>query len=78
MATDVKAFPHRPNPDEVSESICPKCLRTIATKRHASDLGDAEKSHVCDPMDLLQMVAWIEETNVRFVPETEFATGCAD
>jgi hypothetical protein len=29
-------------------------------------------------MDLLQMVAWIEETNVRFVPETEFATGCAD
>ena len=78
MATDVKAFPHRPNPDEARDSICPKCLRTIATKDRASDLETAEKSHSCDPMDLLQMLAWTEETNVRFVPETEFATGCAD
>ncbi len=78
MVTDVKAFPHRLNPDETRDSICPKCLRTIATEDRASDLGAAEKSHSCDPIDLLQMLASIEETNVRLVPEMDFATGCAD
>ena len=78
MAMDVKAFPYRLSPDKTRDSICPKCLRTIATKHRASDMESAEKSHICDPMDLLQMLAWTEETNVRVVPETEFATGCAD
>lgn len=41
-------FPHRRNPDGSFDSICPKCFRTVATRRHETELAQAERDHVCD------------------------------
>jgi hypothetical protein len=41
-------FPHRRNPDGSFDSICPKCFRTVATRRDEADLAQAERDHVCE------------------------------
>ena len=45
-------FPHRHNPDGTFDSICSRCLVTVATERLESDLQGAEGTHVCSDLDL--------------------------
>jgi hypothetical protein len=45
-------FPHRRNPDGSFDSICLKCLLTIANARNEADLAKHDKYHVCNPSTL--------------------------
>ncbi len=47
-------FPHRRNADGSFDSICLKCLLTIANERTETDLTKHEKHHVCIPSILSQ------------------------
>jgi hypothetical protein len=47
-------FPHRRNRDGSFDSICLKCLLTIANARIEADLAAHDKYHVCDPSILSQ------------------------
>jgi hypothetical protein len=47
-------FPHRRNRDGTFDSICLKCLLTIANSRTEADLAKHDKSHVCNPSILSQ------------------------
>jgi hypothetical protein len=47
-------FPHRRNRDGSFDSICLKCLLTIANARTEADLAKYEKYHVCNPSVLSQ------------------------
>jgi hypothetical protein len=41
-------FPHRRNTDGSYDSICLRCLLTIANSRTEADLAKREKYHVCN------------------------------
>src|SRR3954452_16683815 len=43
-------FPHRHNTDGSFDSICPRCVITIATAMDESDLSHSEAVHECDPV----------------------------
>jgi len=47
-------FPHRRNRDGSFDSICLKCLLTIANERIETDLARHDKYHVCNPSILSQ------------------------
>jgi hypothetical protein len=47
-------FPHRRNADGSFDSICLKCLLTIATARTEADLKRHEENHICIPSILSQ------------------------
>lgn len=47
-------FPHRRNRDGSIDSICLKCLLTIATARNEEDLRLHDKNHICLPSILSQ------------------------
>ena len=47
-------FPHRRNRDGSIDSICLKCLLTIATARNEADLDLHDKNHICLPLILSQ------------------------
>jgi len=47
-------FPHRRNRDGSVDSICLKCLLTIASSRTEADLAKHDKYHVCNPSALSQ------------------------
>ena len=47
-------FPHRRNRDGSFDSICLKCLLTIANARNEADLEKHEKYHVCNSSILSQ------------------------
>ena len=47
-------FPHRRNRDGSIDSICLKCLLTIATVRNELDLHLHDKNHICLPSILSQ------------------------
>ena len=47
-------FPHRRNRDGSFDSICLKCLLTIANARNEADLQMHEKYHVCNPSFIIQ------------------------
>ena len=47
-------FPHRRNRDGSFDSICLKCLLTIANARTEADLAKHDKYHVCNPSILSQ------------------------
>ena len=42
-------FPHRRNKDGSFDSICLKCLLTIANERNEADLAKHDRYHVCIP-----------------------------
>ena len=46
-------FTHRHNRDNTFDSICERCLRTIATRDSNMDFFEAEQAHACD-RDALQ------------------------
>ena len=47
-------FPHRQNRDGSFDSICRRCLLTVANTRNEADLTEHEKYHVCNPSILFQ------------------------
>jgi hypothetical protein len=47
-------YPHRQNRDGSFDSICLKCLLTIATARNEADLAKYDKNHICIPSVLSQ------------------------
>ncbi len=49
-------FPHRRNTDGSFDSICLKCLLTIAHERNEGDLAKYERYHVCNPSVISQRV----------------------
>lgn len=49
-----QTFPHRHNTDGTYDSICNRCLSTIAKVTTEADLGQFEASHVCDPASIYQ------------------------
>lgn len=51
-----RSFPRRENAEGSFDSICPRCYRTAATGRRASELEELERIHVCAAEDLLKLV----------------------
>ena len=47
-------FPHRRKADGSFDSICLKCLLTIASARTEADLKRHEENHICNPSFLFQ------------------------
>ena len=47
-------FPHRRNRDGSFDSICLKCLLTIANAKTEADLAKHDRYHVCNPSILSQ------------------------
>jgi hypothetical protein len=47
-------FPHRRNADGSFDSICLKCLLTIAKAKTEAELDRHDKNHVCIPSILSQ------------------------
>lgn len=45
-------YPHRRNRDGSVDSICPRCIATIASSSRESDLRFPEASHICEPWRL--------------------------
>jgi hypothetical protein len=54
MFPTLPAFPHRINRDGSFDSICVKCLLTVASARMEEELTIHEINHVCDPLILHQ------------------------
>ena len=50
-------FPHRRNTDGSFDSICLKCLLTVANARNEADLAKHEQYHVCIPSILFQRLS---------------------
>lgn len=40
-------FPHRRNPDGTLNSICLRCLETVASHKTEEELKELDKQHVC-------------------------------
>ena len=53
-------FAHRPNRDETFDSICRVCYRTVADHVGETDLDQAEREHVCDPLALEHLQSFRE------------------
>ncbi len=45
-------YPHRRNRDGSVDSICPRCIATIASSTREADLKCPETAHVCEPWRL--------------------------
>jgi len=45
-------FPHRRNRDGSVDSICPRCIATVASSSREADLKFPEAAHVCEPWRL--------------------------
>jgi hypothetical protein len=45
-------YPHRRNRDGSVDSICPRCIATIASSTNDGDLKWFEMAHVCQPWRL--------------------------
>jgi hypothetical protein len=55
MMFSQEKFPHRHNVDGTHDSICRKCLLTLATVEEEADLTRFESRHVCDPVRVYRM-----------------------
>ncbi len=42
-------FAHRSNLDGTMDSICPRCIETVATVYDEGELLRYEQQHICDP-----------------------------
>jgi hypothetical protein len=68
------SFAHRCNDDGTFDSICPRCIQTIAQCAQEPDLQNAEDSHVCNPSivehyrGLIEAVSDYREERKRRVP----------
>ena len=60
----MSGFRHRPNNDGSVDSICTRCLRTIASNNHEWSLAAVESQHECDPVDLMRF-GHLEFDNIR-------------
>lgn len=50
MTERLPFFPHRKNKDGSFDSICLKCLATVARANLESELEQHDQAHVCDEM----------------------------
>ena len=48
MASNRRIFLHNQNEDGDFESVCPDCLKIVATEFFESDLYPSEFVHICD------------------------------
>ena len=48
--TESSKFAHRSNLDGTMDSICPRCIATVATVYHEDELLRFEQQHICDPL----------------------------
>jgi hypothetical protein len=51
----ISGFPRRKNPDGTYDSICPRCVATIASSDNEADLLAQERKHVCDEIRLSRL-----------------------
>jgi hypothetical protein len=54
-AAPARNFPHRTNKDGSYDSICTRCLTTIATVSAEPELARHERNHTCNPIRLYQL-----------------------
>jgi hypothetical protein len=47
-------FHHRKNNPSSFDSICPRCFRTISTRRTEEELRQDEEAHLCDGNSLVR------------------------
>ena len=45
-------FAHRKNLFGTVDSICPRCIATVATVRVETELSKFEQEHICDPVSV--------------------------
>ncbi len=57
-------FAHRSNLDGTVDSICPRCIATLATAYDEAELRIFEQQHICDP-------ALVERYHGRKPPSSE-------
>ena len=48
--TPLRKFAHRKNLDRTFDSICPRCIATVATAYDERELLKFEQRHICDPV----------------------------
>lgn len=51
-SSDRPEFVRRPNRDGSSDSICKRCLATLATSKEEAELERAERDHLCQTENL--------------------------
>jgi len=59
-------FPHRRNLNGSFDSICLKCLLTIANARTEAELEQHDKDHVCSPSILSQRIFDLAHAKVGY------------
>ena len=62
-----RRFVHRANRDGSTDSICKDCFATVCTSTWETELGHAERNHVCDPI----MVARLKEIAGRMAEDDQ-------
>jgi hypothetical protein len=50
-------FAHRSRPDGTVDSICMSCYRTVAVTTTEADQKSQEAAHVCNGLDLAELLA---------------------
>jgi hypothetical protein len=64
MASFPPDFVRRSNPDGTTNSICSKCIATVATATWEAELDSAEQCHKCDPSRLEYLKKALERVDV--------------
>lgn len=67
LQADRPPFVHRPNRDGTIDSICSRCVVTVANARYEFELHALEQDHFCDPK-LLDHWRSLSQTNVPRKP----------
>ena len=50
--SEPRDFIHRQNLDETTDSICLRCMETVATVQNPKGIEKLEKEHACDPFSV--------------------------
>lgn len=59
-------YPHRRNRDGSLDSICPRCIATIATSTKEADLKRPESAHICETWRLAYYQQASLPINIQF------------
>ena len=55
VVTGPAKFAHRSNLDGTTDTICPRCVATVATVYDEGELLRYEQQHICDPVLVAQL-----------------------
>lgn len=61
--SNLRPFVHRRNSDRTVDSICAKCVATVARREKEEDLVAAEDAHRCEPHLLEARQRWLQAWN---------------